>query len=638
MPNIVAPINGLFDSKTGRLVGIAGESPRAAPLQTSVLTSIGGVPPAESAAIISPAAGSLSGGRYLACLPMTAASVTQGTAQDVSGAGGRGVLFGLTPAQAWTNAGYFTTYTVGNDGYMFIESYKTWAQSLSQAELNRKVIVLSMVIKTAQPGGGASNSFGAATGGPFGRLRGTVNPGAMQVGFGDSGGQHFVSSYANSGVVADGTDHTLGIVYDMATRRVYQFCDGRLTAVHTDAIQAAVVPANVTEFCIGELNVDFVTPKTAGVFQVRGFHLIALDQMPTNIQQIMGTLHRVPDAPLRYTDVAMPTKRVVIAGAGQSNLVGYGSTDRSTAGAGEPIFDPVPPNGTGRTGMLPMITEALAGQGIYATMLNTAVGSTSIAEQWTGRLRTWASGMKAGLGGYVLSDGSVWKIVAQPTTGAITTTSALSAVFSVGATAPTGTSNVAATGTTPGYTYLGAATSADVAGTVYTSGNARFDPNGYVANAVAALNACDSSIQRVLMVQFGESDSDMRTTAAEYRAALVALSSVFVGIGCKVLIGQSNYTDPADPPAVANVNTALLPGRALALSDLAGTGAVFAGADLATGLGLLLRANYSQTARPDNNTSGLLNEGGTGIYVHMNDKAIRSSAPAWVNAIAASLA
>ena len=587
----------------------------------------------------------LSGGRYISCLPMSDNSLSRGFARDISGAGNHGYLFGVTPAVAWANAGYFTTDpTASGNGYMFIEGWRDYWRSLTQGEANQKTIIVSMVIKQALPAASSSDGFGCLAAGPYWFLRGTGAgfPGSIQTSFTGSGGS--VNGGQNGAVYLDGADHTFTIALDLAAKRYYQYLDGVLVCVGAynvssqpnSPIQTAMVPGNMTEFAIGVNSPQLgAVAQTATAMQVRGFHLIVLDGMPLNMHEIAQRLHRTPDVALAYNDVVMPSKRIAIAWAGQSNAQGFGSTDRTMAAAGEPIFDPVWPNGStqGKASMHTGITERLAASGVYAHMINTAVGTSGICDHWVGRLRTWASNMTLGLGSYVINGGGVWKVAAKPTGVAGTPTARTSLQFSAGTTGPTGTADVAATATTPGYTYLGAATAADVNGTIYEFGNARFDPNGFIAALVAELNKADATVfERWVAIMFGESDSAMSVTTAEYRAALASLSNrVISACGAKVLIGASNRTDPTDSAATTVIDGQLLPARLQALADPNLSGRVFAGADLASALGALPRATFGPTDRPANNTAGLFNE--SSVYVHMNDKAIRQASAAWASAI-----
>lgn len=353
--------------------------------------------------------------------------------------------------------------------------------------------------------------------------------------------------------------------------------------------------------------------------------------MPSNMNDIAKRLHRVPDVALAYNDVVMATKHIVLADAGHSNSQGFGSTDRSMSSAGEPLFDPVWPNGSteGRFSMHTGITEKLAAQGIYAHILNTSVGTSSIVDHWCGSLRTWVSGMSAGLGSYIIANGGVWKIAAKPTGVAGTGGPRITLSFTVGTTAPSGTSDVAATATTPGYTYLGPVTAADVPGTVYAYGHARFDPNGFVANVITAVSATNPAVyERWVRVNFGNTDVGKASTFEMYKAAHVNLAGAFrEALGAKVLLGMANRGDGNNTSATAEYDTTFVPAWRAAVSELAGTGWAFQGADLVTTLGQLPNATYSPTQRPTDNLPALLNE--SSVWVHMNDKATRIAGAAW---------
>lgn len=587
----------------------------------------------------------LNGGRYITCLPMSSATQSRGFASDISGAGNHGLLFGVAPATAWANAGYFTTDPTSNgNGYLFIEGWRDYWRSLSQDEANRKTIIVSMVIKADLPASSLVSGFGCTAAGPFWSLRGTgaAFPGSIQTSFKGVGAA--VGGVLNSAVYLDGADHTFTMALDLASRRYYQYLDGVLVCVGAtnvssqpnSPIQEPMNPAVMTEFGIGLNNPALSGSQTATAMQVRGVHLIVLDRMPSNMNDIAQRLHRVPDVALAYNDVVMASKHIVLADAGHSNSQGFGSTDRSMSSAGEPLFDPVWPNGSteGRFSMHTGITERLAAQGIYAHILNTSVGTSSIVDHWCGSLRTWVSNMSAGLGSYVIASGGVWKITTKPTGASGTATARITLSFTVGTTAPSGTSDVAATSTTPGYTYLGPVTAADAPGTVYAYGDARFDPNGFVANLVAAVNATNPAVyERWVRLNFGNTDTGKGSTFEMYRAAHVNLARALnQALGAKVLIGMANRGDGNNAPATAEYDNTFIPARLAAVSDLAGTGWAFPGADLVATLGQLPNATYSPTQRPTDNLPALLNE--SSVWVHINDKATRIAAAAWSEVIA----
>lgn len=592
----------------------------------------------------------LNGGRYITCLPMSAATQSRGFARDISGAGNHGLLFGVAPATAWANAGYFTTDPTANgNGYMFIEGWREYWRSLTQDEANQKTIIVSMVIKAALPGSSLVSGFGCTAAGPFWSLRGTgaAFPGSIQTSFKGVGAA--VGGVLNSAVYLDGADHTFTMALDLAARRYYQYLDGVLVCVGAanvssqpnSPIKEPMNPAAMTEFGIGLNNpgLGSAGSQTAVAMQVRGFHLIVLDRMPSNMQDIAQRLHRAPDVALAYNDVVMATKHIVLADAGHSNSQGFGSTDRGMSSAGEPLFDPVWPNGSteGRFSVHTGITEKLAASGIYAHILNTSVGTSSIVDHWCGSLRTWVSNMSAGLGSYIISDGGVWKITAKPTGTSGTGTARITLSFTVGTTAPTGTSTVAATATTPEYTYLGPVTAADVPGTVYAYGDARFDPNGFVANVITAVSATNQAVyERWVRLNFGNTDVGKSSTFEMYKIAHVNLARAFhEALGAKILIGMANRGDGNNAPAVAEYDTTFVPAWRAAVAQLAGTGWAFQGADLVATLGQLPNATYSPTQRPTDNLPALLNE--SSVWVHMNDKANRIAGAAWADAIAAAV-
>src|SRR5690606_5064321 len=124
------------------------------------------------------------------------------------------------------------------------------------------------------------------------------------------------------------------------------------------------------------------------------------------------------------------------------------------------------------------------------------------------------------------------------------------------------------------------------------------------------------------------------STLDMYRQALVNLALYFQqALDADVLICMANRGDPNNAGAIAEYNDKFIPARVQALAELAGNPRIHAGSDLVEALGQMPRASYGPTDRPTNNSPALFNEGG--VYVHMNDAAIRKAAKAEADAMLA---
>lgn len=259
-------------------------------------------------------------------------------------------------------------------------------------------------------------------------------------------------------------------------------------------------------------------------------------------------------------------RRTLIAlGAAQSNEFGAGpaGSRRAVAGWGAPYIDPV------LRGWWPACCEAMARDYRHWLMvMNTAVASTSLTEQWVGRLRAWVSGQVYGVGGYALHGGQVWRKT--------------SAGIQASTTAPaagTGADGVS-------WVLARAATAADQSGTVYPHTDALYDPNGYIATALAAITGKPGYDRTGLYMSIGQTDHTVSSTRQQYAAAAVNLAEHVTGLGHHFWIGMTCYMG-GDASRETTMQNVLLPGRLDALAALAGHKRVHAGCDLRTELGIL---------------------------------------------------
>lgn len=299
--------------------------------------------------------------------------------------------------------------------------------------------------------------------------------------------------------------------------------------------------------------------------------------------------------------------RVLAAVVGQSNEAGSLPTadkDR-TGGVGAPHADPIYPNTGSYGSWWPRVASLVGKRGHWLQIYNTAVGSTCLTESWVGRCRDYAVSMVVAHGAYVLDGGNVYKAV-----GAASTVYTLNVAPSAGV----GTSGLTS------WTNLGAATAEDTNGAVYTSGNSRFDPLGYLAAIVAAFVARPGYDKKIVLVSIGQGDKTVSSTAAQYSAAMQAVVGYFTPLGYEVYLGFTCYGATAGLDAYYTSD--LLPGYTAALAATAANSLVKTGANLRSALGVLA-------------TSPASGPGLQADAIHINTAAAYLAAEAWDSAFLA---
>jgi hypothetical protein len=264
--------------------------------------------------------------------------------------------------------------------------------------------------------------------------------------------------------------------------------------------------------------------------------------------------------------------RYLLALVGQSNEADAGpASSRSIVGGlGAPYY-------RSTRGWWSPCSEAMARRGKWLSVANTAIGSTSLCDSWVGRCRTWSSGIKVGRGSYVLSGGGIWRCaMAAQTAGASTT-------------APTGTSDTTGADSVP-WVYLGAPTTGDVDGAIYAYGSSRYDPNGYIAAAIAAIDGKPGYAARGIYVSIGQGDHTVGSTRMQYGQAMISVAQHVTGLGhycwLGVTIGMSGPDAPTIADRDATMTGVIQAGRADALAALASNPLVKPGADLRAALGV----------------------------------------------------
>lgn len=304
----------------------------------------------------------------------------------------------------------------------------------------------------------------------------------------------------------------------------------------------------------------------------------------------------------------MPRTTRIACIVGQSNERGAGSVVDFTPSFGCPMRDPVLPRGSTQRSMWPYLSDLLGRRGTWLEVYNSAVGGTSIAYSWCGRISTWVSSGLVLPGYYALSGGKTWKCTTTSTGG-------------IRASTVTPAAGLQADGIT--WQDLGSSTGTDTVGVLGPS-HARFDPNGYIAAAYAGLSGSTGFDEKWAFISFGQSDNTMFTTAADFSQAIQNVTNYMLDRSVKVAIGFTCYD--AEPGAEAYYQSALLPGLALAQATYSGNRNVIAGANLRTALGVLaVEPTSVQISTPALQDDTL----------HMNDAAYALASEAWRDALVA---
>lgn len=283
--------------------------------------------------------------------------------------------------------------------------------------------------------------------------------------------------------------------------------------------------------------------------------------------------------------------RYLISIVGQSNEAGGGPVNSRSivGGLGAPYM-------SAARGYWSSCSEAMALRGKWLSVSNTAVASTSLCDSWVGRCRSWASGMVVGRGSYCLSAGGLWRC-AYP-----------AGTYGASTVAPTGTSDTTGADSVP-WVYVGVAGAGDTNGTIYTNGSARYDPNGYIAAALAALSDKPGYDAKGVYVSIGQSDHTVVSTRDQYAAAMQAVADHVTSLGYVCWLGVTCGMSGVDAPTIAardaTMTGIIQAGQQDALAALSGNPLVIAGADLRAALGVPTATAIDTTKNAVNNSDYL---------------------------------
>jgi hypothetical protein len=477
---------------------------------------------------------------------------------DASGNGHNMSLGGaLLPATCWANAGYATTAAAANGHFA----------STFQMNYQTDMMVMSFVMNMAAPGGlvffaGSCDYLPAETG----LILGTSNDGKLRV-YMCTGTSTITPAFIGGAnpVVADGTDHKIGIAYDYPRRAFYVWVDGTLVLSATNSILSTA--AAWTRPWIFGCN------KAGTAAQVVKFKQINLygrtsGRLPANINNVMSTYATTPQDIGKLFD--QRTKGMAFFMAGQSNQTGQGVTAGLNTGLGTPIQDPTYPNGqVGKRSFFPSMAAVLGAASYKMDVYNYAIGGTSVVDSWVGRVRNWAAGMWVKSGTFVASGGRFYKAAMASQINITNQVSINPSANLVDAAA--------------GVTWTDVGPDTGFRGVATDKSSPFWDPNGNIAAMLTGVASCDST-RKFAYLAWGETDANMAVSSADFASALIALTAALLAAGVhKVGIGFTLGT----PAYAAYYDSTLIPGVDTAVAAFVKTGQVYKALNMYKAFGVL---------------------------------------------------
>lgn len=538
---------------------------------------------------------------------------TSGAMRDRSGGGGH-IVPGSGATNAFANSGYFTS-TAGSNGHGFIPA-AYWSVDMAVDSF-----FISFGVKMAAPGAnqnliGFSNGSTAA--GVYFSARSSSAAILPIIAAGGSG-YTGVTGYPATvvGTHCDNTDHHIALAYDAPSRTVYYWADGAIKLVIPNCVSPGSSSVSTLGFAFGAANDNAGGSVTAVAAQFRHFRMMkwASSGLPLNIGAIAYRSWAYPQLELSAPDIAnAPVKRLSLAWVGQSNEAGSSDFPDSTiGGTGSPQRDNITP--TGLTSITPAtnsswhcrLSRLLGERGVWLDTINTARGTTSITQHWCGQFVGWTTVTTYGLGAYMVAASKIFKLTAI---------TASASVGSSGVSEPTWPSSGTVADGDLTWTYVRAATAADVIGTVLTESNPLFDPNGYFAAINTSLSTRAVG-DKAVAISLGQTDKTLNTTQAQFQAGYESAIAWARARGWKVFVGFTcNGT-------TAGLNAWLSgtgqPGKNAAFATYANDPNVLQGADLLSSLGALAVSTVAIGLRSD--------------QLHLNSFGRDAAAAAWSNAL-----
>jgi lysophospholipase L1-like esterase len=249
-------------------------------------------------------------------------------------------------------------------------------------------------------------------------------------------------------------------------------------------------------------------------------------------------------------------------------------------------------------------TLLLREKNVSLTVRNTAVGSSSLAESWVGRVRPWTKYALLLRGSYMTYAGKIYR--ANMDFGTVKQTL-------VPPTPVIGTDGV-------NWTYVGPSSLQPAGKTIVSRTNkVLFDPNGFMSRARNALSGVPVANQWVF-ISIGQTDKTMTVARDEYSAALVEAAGYFSDIKVVPFVG---FTLRGTLPGMNDWYDAnLLPAWTSVVNTTAAKNVKVytAGANLSTALGKL-------PVSSDPKVPGLADG------LHMNAAAQALAAREWANVL-----
>jgi len=399
----------------------------------------------------------------------------------------------------------------------------------------------------------------------------------------------------------------LTIAFDPETGSTYLYREGELS----NAFISNNTPGTPDAFVgktQGALRIGGAGGTTSGTMAGRftAFHLYkGTGRLPVRLGSIVQKLIATPAQVVPVALFEPPKERILLAiGPAQSNEGGPGGGIglhyAVNSGDGAPLTDGL--NATGGFSFnspWPHLAALLGSRRKWLDVLNFSVGTTSLADVWVGRLRTYRPSMLVVPGSYILAvDGHVYKAVAP--------LGKARGLFQLQQDPSRG----------PGDSGLielkdmGPARAQDVDGAVYGPGDVLFDPNRLLAVQRETVLTRPGYDRKAVLVSIGQTDVSVQTTRVQYSAAMQGVARYFSSAGIHVFLGMTSTSPNSD----AWFTRHLRPGRLDALKALAGNPLVHDGGDVAA-LGILRKEASAQPAAMESSPA-LLNNGGT--FVHFN--------------------
>lgn len=230
----------------------------------------------------------------------------------------------------------------------------------------------------------------------------------------------------------------------------------------------------------------------------------------------------------------MGRKICLVVGYGQSNEQGSAVTGSGASAKWQSLYGFPLETTSGRSGPVHVLAQMLGAEGHAVWVRNMAWGGTGVIGAWNGWCRTWAASTNG------FPPGS-WAIPTVPNGFKYLAGGTPGISQSTGASQPTWPTTLDQTVVDGTVTWTcKAADAKDVNGYVYQQGDSGYDPRGYIAALLAAINDAKASGFEVWVFSSGH-QSDFGQPAATVSATLVSLMRrVLATAPDRVYLGVTN--------------------------------------------------------------------------------------------------